>query len=114
MVQLENHRQAFADLGVNVAGMTYDGLDVLAAFHAAENLNYPLLRDENAKHVNALGVRNEDYEEGHRAYGIPHPGVLYIDGSGTIRAKYAVRGFRDRPPFEALLVHIRGLVNAEP
>ena len=109
-MQLEEHKAAFEELGIQVVGMTYDSLEVLADFHTDEELSYPLLRDENAKHVNALGVRNEDYPEGHRAYGIPHPGVLYVDAQGIIRAKYAVAGYRERPPFSALIAHLQGVV----
>lgn len=101
-MQLEEWREQFAGLGINVAGMTYDELGILAEFHAAENLGFPLLKDENARHVNALGIRNEDYDEGHRAYGIPHPGILLISPDGQIKAKYAVPGYRRRPPFKAL------------
>lgn len=107
---MEAHREDFEAIGINVAGMTYDSQTVLATFHAEEALGYPLLKDEAAKHVNALGVRNMRYKEGDRAYGIPHPGVLYIDSAGVVRAKYAVPGYRERPPFDALLEHLRGLV----
>ena len=110
MVQLAEWQEQFADIGVNVAGVTYDNQQVLAQFHAEENLNYPMLQDIDAAHVNALGIRNEDYEPGHRAYGIPHPGVLFVDAQGIIRAKVAVPGFRRRPPFDALFAHIKGLV----
>ena len=90
--------------------MTYDGQEKLAAFHSEASLGYPLLQDIDAQHVNALGVRNETYEAGHRFYGIPHPGVLYMDSEGIIRAKYAVPGYRQRPPFEALLEHLAKVV----
>lgn len=93
-----------------MAGMTYDDLEILAGFHDEEALQYPLLHDENAKHVNALGVRNMDYTEGQKAYGIPHPGILFIGADGTIRAKYAVPGYRRRPPFDALYMDIEALV----
>ena len=109
-MQLEEWREQFTALGVNVAGMTYDAQDLLAEFHGEENLGYPLLKDENAKHVNALGIRNEEYDEGHRAYGIPHPGILFIGADGEIKAKYAVPGYRHRPPFEALYGDIEAQV----
>jgi peroxiredoxin len=113
LVQLEEWRGQFEAIGVNVAGMTYDSLEVLADFHAAENLHYPLLRDIDAQLVNALGIRNEEYAQGSQAYGIPHPGILYIDAGGVIRAKYAVPGYRRRPPFDALFEHIKNLVEAQ-
>lgn len=94
-----------------VAGMTYDKTDVLAEFHGKEGLGYPMLQDVDVALVNALGIRNEDYDEGHRAYGIPHPGVLWVDGEGVIRAKFAIEGYRARPPFEALFNHIVAQIN---
>ena len=98
-------------MGIHVVGMTYDAASVLAAFHSGEALGYPLLRDVGAKHVSALGILNEAYPEGHPAHGIPHPGVIYVDAQGTIRAKYAIPGYRQRPPFAALLEHLASLVS---
>ncbi len=89
--------------------MTYDSIDILDTFHMEQQLSYPLLHDENAKHVNALGVRNEDYAQGHRAYGIPHPGILFIGADGVIKAKYAVPGYRSRPPFDMLYADVETL-----
>ncbi len=110
MVQLEEYREAFENIGVNVAGMTYDRLEVLADFHSESNLQYPLLSDEGATFVKAMGVLDENYAPGHRAYGIPHPGILYVSSDGTIMAKIAVPGYRSRPPFDALLEHVKGLI----
>ena len=108
-MQLEEHRDAFEALGVKVAGMTYDSLEVLSSFHGEQALGYPMLRDIEATHVNAYGIRNEEYESGHRAYGVPHPGVLYVGADGTVLAKYAIPGYRQRPPFDALIEDITAL-----
>lgn len=97
---------------MNVAAMTYDAESILADFHAEQNLGYPLLRDDDVKHVNALGIRNEEYGPGHMGYGIPHPGVLYIKSDGTIAAKYAVPGYRSRPPFEEIYGQISAGIDA--
>lgn len=80
--------------------MTYDGVEALARFHADENLGYPLLRDEEGQHVSGFGVLNEEYEPGDGAYGIPHPGVLHLTPDGMVAAKFAVPGYRARPPME--------------
>ena len=92
--------------------MTYDSRKVLRAFHDEQKLGYPLLQDENAMHVNALGIRNEEYTEGHRAFGIPHPGILLIGRNGKIRAKFALPGFRARPPFEDIYSALKALSEA--
>ena len=103
LVQLEEWRERFEALGVRVAGMTYDSQEILAGFHAERSLNYPLLRDIDAQHVNALGIRDLDYEPGESAYGIPYPGILFIGADGIIRGKFAVPGYRSRPPFDDVL-----------
>ena len=102
-MQLAGWTEKFAALGVGVAAMTYDSQDVLAAFHEEQQLNYPLLRDVDVRHIDAYGVRNTDYEPGDAGYGIPNPGILYIGPDGTILAKFAVPGYRKRPPFEEVL-----------
>lgn len=53
-----------------------------------------------------LGILNEKYMPGHRAYGIPHPGMYLIDSEGIIRAKFAEADYRDRPSFEAVIQFI--------
>ena len=47
-------------------------------------------------------VRNEDYQPGEGGYGIPHPGILFIGADGVVELKFAVPGYRKRPPFEAI------------
>lgn len=82
--------------------MTYDEQSVLAAFHAEHELGYPLLQDVDVKHVDAFGVRNMSYEPGDGGYGIPEPGILFISPAGVVLAKFAVPGYRSRPPFEQI------------
>ena len=98
MVQLEKHRSDFEALGVKIAAMTYDSLEVLKDFHDDKDLGFPLLRDVDGKHVNALGVPDEDLGRG-----IPLPGILWLAPDGRIIAKFAVRGYRTRPPISDLL-----------
>ncbi len=80
--------------------MTYDSLEILADFSEKQNIPYPLLRDVGASYVDALGIRNTEYPPGHRGYGVPHPGILFVDATGIVRLKFAVPGYRARPPFE--------------
>ncbi|MDA0823090.1 MAG: redoxin domain-containing protein [Proteobacteria bacterium] len=102
MVELAKWRERFEALGINVAAMTYDDRAIAAAFHATNNLGYPLLHDEGIKHFEAYGVKNEDYKPGDSGYGIPHPGILVVSPDGIVRAKFADPGFRQRPSFEEI------------
>jgi peroxiredoxin len=114
LVQLAQWRDRFAELGVQVAGMTYDDRALLAQFHEAQQLGFPLLQDENTKHVDAYGVKNMEYEPGDQGYGIPHPGILYIQRDGTVALKFAVPGYRERPPLAEVHAAIRAaLANAD-
>ncbi len=90
-------------LGINIATITYDPVEFLKEVEEDQAVDFPLLHDENVKHVNALGVRNLQYEPGDRTYGIPYPGMLLIDGSGVIRHKFAEERYQDRPALELVL-----------
>lgn len=107
LVQLDEWRERFEAVGVQVVGMTYDDLEVLASFHADRELGYPLLSDEGAKHAIGFDVLNEEYEPGHGAYGVPHPGIFLISPEGAIVAKFAVPGYRQRPPMEEVLAAVQ-------
>ncbi|MDO9477561.1 MAG: peroxiredoxin family protein [Pseudohongiella sp.] len=93
----------FAELGVTVAAMTYDSQDILKAAEEDYSVNFPLLQDIDVKHVTALGILNEQYEPGQRAYGIPEPGIFLLSPDGTIRFKFADQDYRMRPDFSLVL-----------
>lgn len=111
MVQLAQIRERFEAVGVNVAAMTYDDRAILARFQEDKKLGFPLLQDVDAAHVKAYGVLNTDYEPGHMGYGIPFPGILYIKADGTLGAKFAVLGYRERPPFEDVFAEVYRIIS---
>ena len=92
---------------MNIAAMTYDSLDVLKKFHESEELGYPLLRDVDARHVNAFGIPDEDLGQG-----IPRPGMFWLAPDGSISAKFAVPGYRTRPPLAEVLASISATVDS--
>ena len=94
-------------MGINLAAMTYDPVAMLKSVEEDQGITYTLLRDEGISHVNALGILNEDYEPGSRAYGVPHPGIFLISPDGVIRFKFAEEGFRARPDFADVLAAAR-------
>jgi peroxiredoxin len=102
LVELETWKNKFQEQGINVAAMTYDSSEISRKFVNEQNLTYPFLKDENAKHVIAYKILNESYNPGDPGYGVPHPGVLYITEDGVVAFKLASPGFRDRPSFQAI------------
>jgi len=102
-VQLTEISNQFEAMGVNIAAMTYDSVEILKSVEEDEGIEFTLLRDADITHVNALGILNEDYEPDSRAYGVPHPGIFLISPDGVIRAKFAEEGYRLRPDFENVM-----------
>ncbi len=102
-MQLQEISDQFEAMGINVAALTYDSVELLKTVQEDQDVQFPLLHDEEVSHVNAFGIRNLDYEPGHRIYGIPYPGIFLIDSNGVIKAKFAEARYQDRPAFEDVL-----------
>ena len=102
-MQLIDISEQFEAMGFSVVTMTYDQVELLKTVEEDQAVEFTLLHDEDVKHVNALGIRNLDYEPGHRVYGIPYPGIFLLDANGEIKAKFAEARYQDRPPFEDVL-----------
>lgn len=99
-MQLVEVSEQFEAIGIKIAAMTYDSVEMLKTVEEDQSINFTLLNDLNIRHVNALGILNEQYEPGSRAYGVPHPGIFLISADGIIRAKFAEEGFRLRPSLD--------------
>ena len=100
-------------MGVKVAVMTYDAVPKNAKFVKQYKVEYPILSDENGNIAVAFGILNESYPEGHRAYGVPHPGIFFVSREGVVMAKFAEESIRDRPDFDDLLEHITQTVKPQ-
>jgi peroxiredoxin len=102
-VQLTEISDQFEAMGINVAAVTYDSVELLKEVQEDQDISFTLLHDEAVQYVNALGIRNLDYEPGDRTYGIPYPGIFLLDANGVIKYKFAEEGFRIRPDFADVL-----------
>jgi peroxiredoxin len=96
-VQLSETRAAFDKLGIQLAAMTYDPVATNKRFADQYHIEFPLLTDVNVRYVKAFGILNESYQPGHRAYGIPHPGIFLVDRDGNVYAKFWRDDYRERP-----------------
>ncbi len=102
-MQLTEISDQFEAMGLNVVAMTYDSVELLKTVEEDQGIEFTLLHDEEVQHINALGIRNLDYEPGHRIYGIPYPGIFLLDSNGVIKFKFSEESYRDRPDFVAVL-----------
>ncbi|HEY8504580.1 MAG TPA: peroxiredoxin family protein, partial [Gemmataceae bacterium] len=91
MVQLQKHQEQLRKAGVQVVGISYDPVEVLAEFAKKANVTYPLLSDPGSETIRAYGVLNEQAKG--RAEGVPHPATFLIDKKGVVRAKLAHPGY---------------------
>ena len=112
-MKLNDIRDQFEAIGVGVAGMTYDKPEVIQPFGEKWGINYPVLKDVDRQHVEAWDIRNEEYDEGTFAYGIPHPGVVLLSPDGEILAKWAEQGYRSRADWSEVLDEVRSIVGSE-
>lgn len=102
-MQLIEITEEFEALGINVATMTYDSVEFLKTAEEDQGPTFPLLHDEKVSHIDALGIRNLQYEPDHRMYGIPYPGIFLVSPDGIILHKFAEERYQDRPIFSAVL-----------
>ena len=94
--ELQDHVAAFAEAGIGIVVVTYDTPALQQEFVDAGNISFPFLSDIDAATMITLGILNEDYSPGERAYGIPHPGVFVVNPDKEIVGKIFVESFRQR------------------
>ena len=110
-MKLNELKDQFDNIGVGIAGMTYDKPEIIQTFDDKWDINFPVLKDVERAHVEAWGIRNQEYGPGTFAYGVPYPGVAFISPDGKILAKWAERGYRSRADWSQVLEEITELVS---
>jgi peroxiredoxin len=98
-----NALKGISERGYGLAGISYDDPAVLNRFTKKWRVGFPLLSDKGSKMIDALGIRNEEYKEGHYAHGVPHPVIFILDNDKKIIAKLSREGYRERPEPEVIL-----------
>lgn len=100
--------------GWQVAGLSYDSPEKLAAFSAKSKITFPLFSDADSSTIKAFGLLNEDIDPDARNYGIPHPALVFIDTNGTVKAVLREEGYRDRPEIDVIRSKIQELSTTAP
>jgi hypothetical protein len=90
---------------IAVFAISYDSVEVLAAFTEKYGITYPLLSDVGSRVIRELGLLNDRVTEQHAAYGIapserplgtPYPGLILLDENGTVTEKRFHQSYRER------------------
>ena len=83
LVQLQKEIKELEAANIQVVGISYDSVDVLAKFTKQHKITFPLLSDPDSKVIDAYGVRNERAQG--RQAGIPNPITIIVDGKLKVR-----------------------------
>ena len=110
-MQLNRYVDQLGEMNVNVVAISYDPHLQNQSFTDESEIEFPVLSDQEAATVKEFGILNEEYEPGHGAYGIPHPGVIFVDEGGTIQFKRAVPSYRARPDFGEILEAVKSHIS---
>ena len=89
--------------GYRVVGLSYDGPEILETFTAKRHLTYTLLSDPKSEIIDRYNLRDPQYPQGSRAYGVPRPIIFVLDPHAVIKAKLYEESFKNRPPVSAVI-----------
>ena len=84
--------------GYKIVGISYDTPPGAKAFVDKRAIPYPRLSDPKSEVINAWGLRDPQYPQGHRAFGVPRPAIFVLDRKGVVRASLAEETYQKRPP----------------
>ena len=110
-MKLNDIKDQFAAIGIGIGGMTYDKPEIIKAFDNKWDIDFPVLKDVHLQHVDAWGIRNQEYGPGTFGYGIPYPGVVLISPEGEILAKWAEKGYRSRADWSEVLADATTIIS---
>jgi len=103
MIEINGSLAEIESRGYAMATISYDNTDILSRFTAREGIGYTMLYDEGSQIIEKYGLRETNYEEGHRAYGVPKPIVFILSPAGEIKGKLFEENYRVRPPATAVV-----------
>ena len=106
LIRTNEIRGALAGKGLALAGLSYDKPEILAEFSAAKGISYPLVSDTGSRMIDALGLRDPQYEQGSFAYGVPRSSVLVLAPDGRVMAKFVDADYRSRQSNEQVLAMV--------
>jgi len=87
--------------------ISYDDPKVLDRFAEKRGVEFPLLSDPDSKTIEAYGLRDLG-AAGSRVDGIPHPGIVFLDDEGIVRAKLFYEGYKVRHGPDELIAASQG------
>jgi peroxiredoxin len=84
--------------GYNLAGISYDSPEIFRTFIERRGIKYTLLSDPKSVVIDRYKLRDPQYKEGSRAYGVPRPIIFILRRDGTIESNLYEEAYKKRPP----------------
>lgn len=95
MVQLQKLNPKFEAAGLQLIGLSYDSVDILAKFTQAKKITFPLVSDEGSATIKKLQL---EYKKG-----LPYPGTFVIGTDGKVLSKLFLDDFKKRHTADEIL-----------
>lgn len=95
-MELERNRAEFEKLGLGLAAISYDSVDVLHSFAERRGIHFPMLSDAGSKTIRELNILNDTIPKDSAFFGVPFPGTFVLDPKGRIVAKYFEDDYKQR------------------
>lgn len=105
---MQDQLAAFEALDTEIWSISPDKPDKLRAFRDEKDVKIPLLVDRDSQTIKAYGVLNEGQGS------VPHPAVVLVDRSGTVRFVHMDENFRRRPEVDLLITAVRKIEASSP
>lgn len=118
LVELQRVMPALVEADVALFSISYDPVEVLAAFATREGIEFPMLSDVGSTVITSLGLRNDRVHEQHAVFGfkanprnegVPYPGAFALDETGTVVARRFFDLYRERETGPGLIERALGL-----
>ncbi len=131
-MELQNEVEALDERGIGLAVISYDAVDVMAAFSEAQGITFPLLSDEGSGTIRRFGILNSvpewalgpDSDDPAVAadvatyvsvvnpraimIGIAFPGTFLLDTDGRVTSRYFEDFYIERKTVSSILMRLGG------
>jgi len=109
LVDLQQRAAQFEKLGFRVVTVSVDSVELVKKFADSQQITYTMLADPAGDINKRLGIRDESYPVGTKAFGVPQPGIFVLDREQKIIGKYFVPGYRERPDLDGIIKDLENL-----
>lgn len=112
LVDLQRRAAQFEKLGFQVVTVSVDTVPLVKKFADSQHITYTMLADPAGDINKRLGIRDENYPVGSKAFGVPHPGIFVLDRDQKIIGKYFVQGYRERPDLDLIIKDLQDIASS--